>query len=68
MAGLQLISEQRAPAAGHADKPAWLYCFRREPGLVQPSAKAAAALQESCLNEGDMVILSIEGLPAGTHS
>ncbi len=31
---------------------------------MQPSSKAAAALQDSCLNEGDMVILSIEGLPA----
>ena len=61
MAGLQLVSEKQERAA--SDKTAWLYCFRREPGIVQPSSKAAAALRDSCLVDGDMVMLSIEGLP-----
>ena len=63
MAGLHLTSEQSASAARPPEKHAWLYCFRRQPGAVQPSSTAGVALRDSCLVEGDMVILSIEGLP-----
>lgn len=56
-----LTSEQPSPAAGPADKPAWLYCFQRALGTVQPSARASSTMQDSCLVEGDMVILSVEG-------
>ena len=61
VAGLVLTSEQPSPAAGPADKPAWLYRFQRAPGTVQPSARASSTMQDSCLVEGDIVILSVEG-------
>ena len=63
MAGLRLATEQHRPAAGAADKPSWDYLFARTPGTVHPSQKAAASLQDACLAQGDMVILSIEGTP-----
>jgi len=63
VAGLQLTEEQHIPAARPADKPAWLYQFRREPGTVKPSTQASAALRGTCLVDGDMVTLSIAGAP-----
>ena len=63
VASLQLASEQRAPAARPPEKQSWLYGFQRQSRAVQPSSRAAAALRDSCLVEGDMVILSIEGPP-----
>lgn len=62
MAGLQLASEHHSPARGPAEKPAWLYRFVREPGTVQPSVQAPRPLQDACITEGDMVILSVEGV------
>ena len=61
MAGLQLVTEHQRPPAGAAEKPSWDYLFARATGTVHPSQKAAAALQDACLAQGDMVILSIEG-------
>ena len=63
MAGLQLVTEHHKQAAGAAEKPSWDYVFARAPSTVHPSRKAAAALQDACLAQGDMVILSIEGAP-----
>ena len=61
MAGLRLATEEHRQAVGAAEKPSWDYLFARAPGTVHPSRKAAANLQDACLAQGDMVILSIEG-------
>ena len=63
MAGLRLVTEQHRPAAGSAEKPSWDYLFARASGTAHPAHKAAASLQDACLAQGDMVILSIEGAP-----
>ena len=62
MAGLQLTEEQHISGARPADKPAWLYQFRRKPGTVTPHTQASAPLRGTCLVDGDMVTLSIEGV------
>ena len=61
MAGLRLATEEHRQAVGAAERPSWDYLFARAPGTVHPSRKAAANLQDACLAQGDMVILSIEG-------
>lgn len=72
VAGLQLTAERARPPGGPRERGAWLLDFRRRgarPGSAATSASTSAPrLEDSCLNEGDMVIISVEGeLPCLTR-
>ena len=70
VAGLQLCAERAHPAENPQGKDAWLYDFARSdiagptPGRGSAASlqSARSSLAECCLNEGDMVLLSIEGM------
>lgn len=72
VAGLQLTAERAKPPGAPHERRAWLLDFHRRgaaPGSAAMSASTSAPrLEDSCLNEGDMVIISVEGdLPWLTH-
>ena len=67
VAGLQLCTERCQPAETPQGKDAWLYDFAREDASATPSSSSTSSqsrrsLADCCLNEGDMVLLSIEGV------
>ncbi|BDA50404.1 DNA replication ATP-dependent helicase/nuclease DNA2 [Coccomyxa sp. Obi] len=59
VAGLRLTAERAKPPESPRDRGAWLLDFHRR-GATSAST-SAPRLEDSCLNEGDMVILSVEG-------
>ena len=70
VAGLHLTAQRPRPPEGPRDRGAWLLDFRRatSSGSAATSAATSAAssasrLEDSCLNEGDMVIIGVEGVP-----
>lgn len=65
VAGLQLTAERLKPPKGPREMGAWLLNFHRRGAPLGSAATSASTsvprLEDSCLNEGDMVILSVEG-------
>jgi hypothetical protein len=76
VAGLTLCAERAQPAETPAGRDAWLYDFARADALAAtPSCSSASSssqgrrrgLADCCLNEGDMVLLSIEGAKTSVY-
>ncbi|CAL8464813.1 g4348 [Coccomyxa elongata] len=59
VAGLQLTAERAKPPGGPRERGTWLLDFRRS--AATSASMTAPRLEDSCLNEGDMVIISVEG-------
>ncbi len=63
VAGLQLTAQRQRLPEDPRDRGAWLLDFRRATsgGAATSAATSAARLEDSCFNEGDMVIIGVEG-------
>ena len=66
VAGRHLTAQRPRPPERSRDRGAWLLDFRRATSsgsAATSAATSAARLEDSCLNEGDMVIIGVEGGP-----